>query len=44
MSKRDIENSGVWITSETRSDKLREFVPLTSDFYMTLHDLADRQR
>jgi integrase/recombinase XerD len=44
LFKRDIENGGVWITSEKRSDKLREFVPLTPDFYRTLQDLADKRR
>jgi len=44
LSKRDVENTGVWITSEKRSDTLREFVPLTPDFYRTLQDLADKRR
>lgn len=44
LSKRDIENGGVWITSEKRNDKLREFVPLTADFYRTLQDLAGKHR
>jgi len=44
LSKRDIENCGVWITSEKRSDKLREFVPLTPDFYRTLQALAGKRR
>lgn len=44
LSKRDIENGGVWIISEKRSDKLRAFVPLTSDFYQKLDDWANKRR
>jgi integrase len=44
LSKRDIDNGGVWITSEKRIDKLRELVPSTPDFYRTLQDVADKHR
>ena len=44
LSKRDIENGGIWKTSEKRNDKHREFVPLTPDFYRTLQDLSDKRR
>lgn len=44
IGKRDIEDGGVWVTSDKRGDRIRQFVRLTTDLYRLLQDLAAKQR